>query len=256
MEGAKEITVVFWVGTFFMLFFALGLIVLVLSYKNSFSRMKRKEAELLLKTSLESEKNERQRIAADLHDSVSSDLSAIRNYLAVILKSEKDNEKIEIFSDLKNGVETAIENTRQISYKLMPPLLEKFGLVVALEDYFSKLNEKLDIKFTLDCKDENFKINHAVSYELYRVIQEFTTNMLKYGNVKNCYIILNSDTKFFSIKIIDDGMIYNFKDALATSSGTGLKNISSRLKTIDATIEQQKTTDGNHFIITLPLEKI
>jgi signal transduction histidine kinase len=79
---------------------------------------------------------------------------------------------------------------------------------------------------------------------------------MKYGNAKNCYVILNSDSNVSSIKIIDDGMVYNFKEALATSSGTGLKNISSRLKTIDATIEQQKTTDGNHFIITLPLEKI
>ena len=52
--------------------------------------MKQQEAEMLLKASLESEKKERERIAADLHDSVSSDLSAIRNYLVVILKGESD----------------------------------------------------------------------------------------------------------------------------------------------------------------------
>ena len=93
-----EIKSVFWIGTFVMLFFACCLIFLVLFYKNYFFRMKQKETELLLKTSLESEKNERQRIAADLHDSVSSDLSAIRNYLTIILRGEKDEARAVSFN--------------------------------------------------------------------------------------------------------------------------------------------------------------
>jgi signal transduction histidine kinase len=84
MEGASEIKTVFWIGTFVMLFLAFGLLAMVLFYQRHFAKMKQKETELLLKTALESEKQERQRIAKDLHDSVQGDLNAIRNYFLLL----------------------------------------------------------------------------------------------------------------------------------------------------------------------------
>lgn len=215
--------------------------------------MKRNEAMLLLKTSLESEKIERQRIAADLHDSVSSDLSAIRNYLVVLGKTEFDTEKLEQLKELKAGVETAIENTRLVSYKLMPPLLDNLGFVFALEDYINKLNKDSSLVFTLISKDDRFKFDVSISYELFRVVQEFTTNMLKYGSITSCTIALCIIDDLGYIEIIDDGNAFDFNHELKTSAGTGVKNISSRLKVIGATILQEEVKIGNHFVIKLPL---
>jgi signal transduction histidine kinase len=73
-------------GSVLMIAMALGLAIMALFYQKAFAKMKRKEAENLLKASLESEKKERQRIAKDLHDGVQSDLSAIRNLLVTLLK--------------------------------------------------------------------------------------------------------------------------------------------------------------------------
>ncbi|MEC4004877.1 histidine kinase [Flavobacterium sp. SUN052] len=215
--------------------------------------MKRNEAEQLLKVSLESEKNERRRIAADLHDSVSSDLSAIRNYLAIILKDEKDEKRASLFQELKEGVEVAMENTRQVSYKLMPPLLDSLGFEVALEDYLNKLNTKTELLFTISSKDERFDLDSSVSYELFRIIQEFTTNMLKYGSIKNCHIALYVISSVGYIEIIDDGEQYDFMKSLSQSKGTGLKNISSRLKIIDAKLLQRAVMIGNHFVISFSI---
>lgn len=216
--------------------------------------MKRNEAILLLKTSLESEKIERQRIATDLHDSVSSDLSAIRNYLVVLLKTELDSEKIELFKELKEGVETAIENTRLVSYKLIPPLLDNLGFVVALEDYFNKLNKDSSLKFTLISKDDRFKFDVAVSYELFRVVQEFTTNMLKYGSITSCTVALFIINEVAFLEIIDDGKSFDFNYEYTNSRGAGVKNISSRLKVIGATLLQREVFIGNHFVISLPIQ--
>ena len=85
MEESYEINTLFWIGTIVMLCVGMGLIVVSLYYSNRLNKVKKNEAEMLLKVSLESEKIERERIAADLHDSVSSDLSAIRNYLIYLL---------------------------------------------------------------------------------------------------------------------------------------------------------------------------
>jgi len=216
--------------------------------------MKQKETELLLKTSLESEKNERQRIAADLHDSVSSDLSAIRNYLTIILRGEKDETRAMLFQELKEGVEVAIENTRQVSYKLMPPLLDQLGFELALEDYLNKLSKKTGLSFELiSKKDSSFKSTPSVSYELFRIIQEFTTNMLKYGSITKCQVILNVNNKVGCLEIIDDGIPYNFQESLSESKGTGLRNINSRLKIIGAKFIQKEVVHGNHFIVSISI---
>lgn len=240
-----------WIGTGVMLFFAFGLVFLVLFYQNYFIKMKRREAELLLQSSLESEKKERIRIAADLHDGVSGDLNAIRNYLSVLQRGEKDEEKQELFSEIKEGIEAALENTRQVSYKLMPPLLELAGFKVALEDYFERLSTNSKIAFEIVCNTGTPDFTNEIAYELFRVVQELTTNMIKYGEVTHCLVVLSSSDKEHSIEIIDNGTQFDFFASLKASKGSGLKNISSRLKVTGAILKQQETPKGNHYIITL-----
>jgi signal transduction histidine kinase len=213
--------------------------------------MKRKEAELMLKTSLESEKNERQRIAADIHDGVSGDLNAVRNFISILLKTEQDVEKQEMFAEIKSGVEAALENTRIVSYKLMPPLLEKEGFIVALQDYFERLNSKNSAVFSLKSNNRYVDITNEVAYELFRVIQEFTTNMMKYGNVSDVNVHVMDEGQSLKITIRDDGTPYNFKEMYQNSKGTGLKNINSRLKVIEANLIQNEITDGNSFLIVI-----
>jgi signal transduction histidine kinase len=251
LEGNIEIKSAFWIGTSIMLLLAFGLLYLFLFYKKYFYKMKQKEAQLLLRTALDSEKEERKRIAADLHDSVSSDLSAIRNYLVLILKSENDSQKIDLLVDLKEGVEIAIENTRLISYKLMPPMLEQYGFTVALGDYVDRLNKNSSVHFQVNCTDELFTLNSTVSYELYRIIQEFTTNMLKYGSVKNCSFFISVLQNKGFVEIVDDGDSFDFYKALEVSKGLGLRNISGRLKIIGATLVQREVVVGNHYVISL-----
>lgn len=233
-----------------MVFLAFGMILLVLFYQNYFSKMKRKEAEQLLQVSIDSEKNERKRIAADLHDSVAGDLSAIKNYLLILQKSDDAIKHSPVFEEIKIGVENALENTRLISYKLMPPLLESFGLVAAIDDNFERLTSKSNAVFKIEATDE-LSISPGISYELFRVIQEFSTNMIKYGGVTQCKVTLTQNASTTQIDLTDNGSTYDFFALLKTSKGTGLKNIVSRLKVIEATFAQETVKSGNHFIITL-----
>jgi signal transduction histidine kinase len=250
MERTTEIYSVLWLGTGIMLFLAFGLIFLVLFYQNYFTRMKRKEAEQLLLVSLESEKNERQRIAADLHDSVSGDLVAIRNYLSIMKKNDNGEIEGSVIDELREGIENALENTRQVSYKLMPPLLDSFGLAAAVTDYYERLAQKTGISFVVETNDEG-EPKPEIAYELFRVIQEFTTNMLKYGEIANCRVSMSTQKDQFVIEIIDDGRPFHFHNAMEQSTGMGLKNISTRLKVIGAVLTQREQLSGNHFIIIL-----
>jgi signal transduction histidine kinase len=234
-----------------MLFLAFGLIFLVLFYQNYFSRMKRQEAEQLLLVSLETEKHERQRIAADLHDSVSGDLVAIRNYLSLLGKPGQTSADPSVFEELREGVENALENTRQVSYKLMPPLLNTMGLSAAIADYFERLSAKTAKAFHVEAAEESPNISAETSYELFRVVQELSTNMLKYGSISACRVRIEDSTATIRLDITDDGIPFDFRMSAATAKGTGLHNIESRLKVIGATLEQPAAAYGNHLAIIL-----
>lgn len=228
-----------------------GMLFLVLFYKNYFIKMKHKEAENLLQIALESQQKERQRIASDLHDSVSSDLTGIRNYLVLLAKKEENIEKLSLYKDLQTGVEVAIENTRMVSYMLMPPLLEQYGFVVAITDYFEQLSKNNELSFQVHCLVENFEIEISKRYELFRIVQEFCTNMLKYGQINNCRLILNSLGSKKTIELIDDGIPFDYKISLMSSKGAGLKSINSRIQFIGAIIEQQAVIQGNHIVLSI-----
>lgn len=251
MDSSEEIITVFWIGTIAMVSLVFGMLFLVLFYQNHFSKMKRKEAESLLQIALESEQKERQRIAADLHDGVSSDLTGIRNYIVLLSRKEHDNDKKILFADLQVGVENAIENTRLISYQLMPPLLEEYGFVIAITDYFEQLAKNNNLVFNVICKDVHLNIVASKQYELFRIVQEFCTNMIKYGQIATCTLVLYQIENSFFLELIDDGVGFNFKNVLQSSKGAGLKNITSRIKFIGGVLEQREVVVGNHFIFQI-----
>lgn len=234
-----------------MVLLGLGIIFLALFYQNHFFKMKSRESDLLLKTSLESEKKERERIASDLHDGVSGDLNSIRNYLFILHKGEKDLKRQELFAEIRKGVEAALESTRQVSYNLMPPLLDVLGFIAALKDYFEGLSKNSAIAFNVIYEPELPELSSAMRYELFRVIQELTTNMIKYGDINNCTVTVSCCDGIFNLQIVDDGLPFDFKESLANSKGLGLRNISSRLKSINAELIQRPVHKGNQFSCTI-----
>ncbi|MGV7107018.1 sensor histidine kinase [Flavobacterium sp. U410] len=248
MDYSSQVGSLIIIGTGLIVILVLILLFLAVFYQTNLLKIKRKEAELLLKASLESEKKERQRIAADIHDGVSGDLNAVRNFIAILLRSETDEGKKEMFTEIKSGVEAALENTRLVSYKLMPPLLEKAGFLPAFKDYLDRINNETQV-FTLNYQGSDHQIPSEQAYELFRILQEFTSNMMKYGNITSCNFVYTDFPESYQIEIQDDGIPFNFKEQYAVSKGAGLKNISSRIKAIEANFEQIPVERGNKFVI-------
>jgi len=251
MESENELKSIFFIGTFLMLFLAFGLLFMVLFYQRHLAKIKKKEAELLLKTALKSEKKERKRIAKDLHDAIQSDLNAIRNYVLLFSKKNTHTDAPELLEAIQISLAQTIENTRLISYQLMPPLLETAGFNLALRDYFEQLSASSGKRFELDMNLADTLVSDAVSYELFRVVQELTSNMLKYGAITTCIARLTDTPRGACLELIDDGLSFDFKTAYKQTKGAGLQNIQSRLKSIAAELEQETIATGNHFKIYL-----
>jgi len=107
----------------------------------------------LLRTILETQESERQRLAEDLHDSVGQVLSAVKLNLHRLDKTCAADEKaIPLLSNTRNLIDECIQEIRSIIQNVRPPLLTDFGLVEALNDLCIKIQRTTGIEVILSMK--------------------------------------------------------------------------------------------------------
>ncbi len=251
MENETELKWFFWIGTATMLFSVLGAILTVVLYRNKIHKINRKESENLLKSSLDSEKKERQRIASDFHDSISGDLSAVQNYITILANKEKDDFNKSIFQEVETALGNIIENVQDISYNLMPPTLETLGLLSTLRGYFERVRKWNNVTINEQYQSECEEISSSDAYEIYRIVQELVTNMIKHGNSERIIFAVYEEEKTYIFEINDNGVSFDFYKCLKEPYGMGLKNITSRIKYINAKLIQLPAEKGNKIQIRL-----
>lgn len=251
MENEAGLKLIFWISTLAMLLLILALFSFALIYRKNTYKLKQEESENLLKASLESEKKERQRIAADFHDSVSGDLNAMRNYITILDQKEENVFNKNILQEIKSGLDNTLNNIQYISYNLMPPMLETLGFIPTLYGYFERVKKLSNIDINFRYYQKDIPVSSSDAYELYRIIQELISNMLKHGNISYIDFSIEKNGKIIEMKIIDDGVSFNLYQSLRNTSGMGLKNIVSRAKHIEASIIQVPYEKGNIIVIQL-----
>lgn len=251
MENETGLKLVFWISTIMMLLMTIAILAISLVYRKNTYKIKQKESENLLKASMESEKRERQRIAADFHDSVSGDLNAIRNYITILAQSEDDEYKKTIISEIKSGLDNTLNNVQYISYNLMPPMLESSGLIPTLQSYFDRVIKMNNITISFSYYQRDIPITLSIAYELFRIIQELISNMIKHGKSTQIDLSIEKNNEVIELKITDNGATFDLYKSLQTTSGMGLKNIISRTKYINAFLTQEKSETGNLIVIRL-----
>lgn len=251
MENEIGIKWFFWIGTVVMFFSVLITILTVVLYRNKILNLNKKEAENLLKSSLESEKQERKRIASDFHDSVSGDLNAVQNYLTILANQEKDSFNKSVFQEAETALSHIIENVQDISYNLMPPTLETLGLTSTLRTYFERVQKLNKVKINEKYQSECENISSFDAYEIYRIIQELVTNIIKHGKSQQINFTIYEQNKMYIFEISDSGIPFDFYKSVKEPYGMGLKNISSRIKFINAKLIQTPIEKGNKIQIFL-----
>lgn len=200
----------------------LFVVILVLQHKR---KIQRKEAELIsAKRYIDGLENERKRLAKDLHDGVCSDLLGVimqmkRNDVA----GEGNGGAVEMLESIRAGVRT-------ISHELMPPSFQLTDLDEMLYDYFAKMEEQTGMHIWYashsDCGWNN--ISHKVGYEIYRIVQEILSNIIKYSVAGKVNVEMKHGGDVLHLVVVHDG---NWNDG-NKNSGIGMRTIDDRLKTI------------------------
>ena len=225
----------------------IGLLLIAISILLHKRKVQKKETELIAaRQYIEGLENERKRLAKDLHDGVCNDL------LGAILQMQQQSSAEDLKTNTIQTLEEIRSGVRAISHELMPPNFQFTDLNEMLADYFSKMQEisGVSIQYTPYPHTDWSSISEHIGYEIYRIMQETTGNILKHTQAKVICIQIEKNATYLIIEVHHDG---NWSPHADLSKGIGLRTINDRLKTIagDYKIEKDKTGVNIHIQVHL-----
>lgn len=199
---------------------------------------------------IDTQEEERARIARELHDGISQSMVAARYVLDLAAAKVRSGaaDASETIERGAAGLNSAIKEVRRISHDLRPGLLDDLGLSAALEGLTDSFSERTGI--TVDLKAVAFKnvVLPEGKTALYRVAQEALTNIERHANATHVRITLSGGNGVLLI-IEDNGV--GFRDKPRTG-GLGLRNMQERMEHFGGTLEVRSTASGTTLKARLP----
>lgn len=245
---------------FYLIIFSITLlllIILILLFSKYRQALKNKEIEKLnikneviqLNALIEGEEKERKRIAQDLHDGISGDLSAIKYKIDAFTKYELTPNKHLQLQDSLNMIDQTIDQVRSISHDLAPPILRDMKLNKALWQYCNRIsNENLEVDYQYFGAEDVLNSNKETA--IYRIIQELVNNTQKHAQASYCLVEIHVYDDSIHIMVEDDGI--GIKD-INNKSGLGMSNIKSRVLYLNAKLDIDTSEEGTTVTVDIQL---
>lgn len=172
-------------------------------------------------------KEERQRIARELHDSVSQQLFAMTMVLSALASQNLPNDSQALLEKVIEMVHAAQAEMRALLLHLRPVSLTNASLKTGIEKLFAELDTKVAMR--LETRLQEVDIAHDIEDNLFRMIQELLSNSLRHAqaNIIECELYDEYDEVI--VRFIDDGKGFDYESDYQSQSGYGLKNIKERV---------------------------
>lgn len=199
---------------------------------------------------IEGQEKERKRLSKELHDSIGSKLNIININIAVLKQSESKEEQIEVVNSI---LKETMEETRRISYNLMPVTLDKFGINAALEEMTLGLSGT-NIKTNFNLNIENGLLTKKYATHVYRIIQELINNSLKHSNCSEINLNLWNDFNYAFLSYSDNG-IGSEIELEKVKQGIGLRSMENRTTIMNGSLTVSNNNPGLIFEIKIPLKE-
>jgi signal transduction histidine kinase len=189
---------------------------------------------------------ERNRLARDLHDSITQSLYSQMLYSEAAsrrLTSGDVQEVSEHLSVLRQTAHQALQDMRLLIYELRPQVLDEEGLIAAINARLEAVEGRSGQHTELNA-DGDLHLSPKVEATLYRIVQEALNNVLKHANAQKIIVSLTQIDGLVTLEVIDDGS--GFDVASSQSLGSfGLQGMRERVSQMGGTIEvYSKPSEG------------
>ena len=195
----------------------------------------------LLHRVFHAQEQERGRLARDLHDEIGQALTATKLNLEVLAR-EPEPARTKRIADSIAFVDRLLQNVRNLSLNLRPPMLDDLGLVAALRwllDQHARTTGR-QVNFHHDLTDERFA--PMIETTCFRVVQEALTNVTRHSRAHNVHVGLHRRSDGLTLSVRDDGRGFDVAEARRRAThGNSLGLVG---------MEERVTLAGGRFSVT------
>lgn len=201
--------------------------------------------------------DERQRLARELHDSVTQLLYSIVLLAGGwSLEAEQANgaeKKVaQSFNELAELGQQALGEMRLLLYQLRAPVLTELGLRGALEQRLRAVEHRVGIQTQMQIDNVVETLPPRVQEELYLIAQEALNNALRHARASRVQIQLAQENHHLELEVQDNGSGF---DTARASEGMGLRNMQTRAQALGANLTiDSKQSVGTRVQLVLPLD--
>ncbi|MFT5132085.1 MAG: two-component system sensor histidine kinase UhpB [Gammaproteobacteria bacterium] len=216
----------------------------------------REENRELTQKALAIQEHERRHLAQELHDELGQSLSAIKA-VAVSIEQKSVGMDSSISKNAKAIVsfsERMYEVARNMMQRLRPSVLDELGLLVALQDMIDDWNERHgEIFCHFNCPDDLRELGEDININLYRIIQESLTNVIKHAHADEVHVSIRRASNQLTVNISDDGIGY---ESSLMQRGLGLLGMQERVEALSGVFElSSEFEQGVSIRIVIPLAR-
>lgn len=264
-NSSQGINSVMFFGTIGMLALAIGIVGFVIyhqrrviRYNTELKRLEEEKQQILLNASIRFQEEERNRIAADLHDDAGPLLATARLYLNENLVNQEKAQQLQSIYSAKQIIDDAILLIRNISHSLMPPTLKNFGLESACNDLFQKISGSGSLNASARFHDYRTRLKVDQELLVFRIIQELVNNIIKHSNAGFIHLTQNNSGNNMYFRLHHDGtgiVQADFEKLNHSALGLGLKNIASRMKVLKGRIFFEIDPSHTYYKVTLEVPR-
>jgi PAS domain S-box-containing protein len=197
---------------------------------------------------------ERQRIAREIHDDLGQNLLVLRIDASLLHARTKGhlrlNEKV---CAALNQIDVIMKSIRSIINDLRPSVLD-LGLVAAMEWQANDFERRSGIECKLSFSGEGFELDDKRALELFRILQESLTNVLRHARATKVGISLIISGNQLSMRITDNG-VGIFPECRRKKNAFGLLGIEERIHMLGGTFSMENIPDqGLSLVVIVPME--
>jgi len=197
---------------------------------------------------------ERNRLARELHDSVSQQLFGASMLMSAIneTRSTTDERETKQLKLVESMIHQSQLEMRALLLHLRPVALKGKSLQEGMEELLIELSQKVTMK--IDWKLEEFSLDKGIEDHLFRILQESVSNTLRHSKASNLEVLLIQRDEFIILRVVDDGTGFDIEGSKAGSYG--MQNMYERAVEIGGTLKIVSVKGkGTRLEVKVPIMK-
>jgi len=211
---------------------------------------------LLTQRIIDTQEEERARLARELHDGVSQNLIGVRYVFDLASRKVKDS-AVDAGIAIERGIEAlnrAIKEVRDLSHELRPRVLDDLGLTAALTSLGNHFEERTGISVSVESQSPE-ALKPEANTALYRIAQEALSNVERHAGASSVQIRIWSNKGRVRMSIADDGRGIGGNGenhGNKEQGGLGLRNMQERMAHFRGILLIQSNENGTTLTALFP----